>query len=81
MANYLDTTGLTTQVALIKGYIDQEITAFGNSGTVANAISDEDGNAIKSTYVKVSQLGSQANNVPVFTSNGHLVLPSGIEIY
>lgn len=59
------------------------------SGTVAKASKDGDGNVITSTYATKNEVnttvagyfGNQANKSPVFSSEGHLILPSGIEIW
>lgn len=79
--NVLSQPGLATQIGCIKEYVNQQILSSRTDITVAGAIADGDGNVIKTTYVPVSKLGNMANKVPVFTDDGHLVLPSGIEIY
>lgn len=54
------------------------------------ATQDGNGNTITSTYATKNEVslkldsnmvGNEANKVPKYNSEGHLVLPSGIEIY
>ena len=45
------------------------------------AVNDSDGNPINTTYVKNEQIGNEANKLVQYTSDGHIMLPTGIEIY
>lgn len=45
------------------------------------AVNDSDGNPINTTYVKNNQIGNEANKLVQYTSDGHIMLPTGIEIY
>lgn len=38
-------------------------------------------NGISTTYVAQTSVGNAANKIPVYSAEGHLVLPNGIEIY
>lgn len=60
------------------------------TGIADKAIQDNNGNAITDTYatktelstkVNIDNVGNEANKIPKFNSEGHLVLPTGIEIY
>lgn len=60
------------------------------SDTSTIATQDGNGNTITSTYATKNEVslkldsnmvGNAANKVPKYNSEGHLVLPSGIEIY
>lgn len=54
-----------------KGYVD---------GLVGDNISSLE-NSISSSYIKNSEVANSANKIPRYNSNGHLVLPSGAEIW
>lgn len=60
------------------------------TGTANKALEDNNGNEITSTYATKNELnlkldanivGNEANKIPKFNSEGHLILPTGIEIY
>lgn len=60
------------------------------TGTANKAIQDNNGNIIIDTYatktelsnkVNIDNIGNEANKIPKFNSEGHLILPTGIEIY
>lgn len=50
-------------------------------GTAVKATADASGNNIEETYVKNTQIGNEANKLVQYSTNGHIVLPTGIEIY
>lgn len=60
------------------------------TGIADKAIQDNNGNIITdiyatktelSTKVNIDNVGNEANKIPKFNSEGHLILPTGIEIY
>jgi hypothetical protein len=79
--NVLNDTGLSTQISFIKAYVNQQIAGISSNGTAAQAVGDENGDRITTTYVSNSDVQNEAGGIPRFTAEGHLVLPSGIELY
>lgn len=79
----LQNQGLETQISYIKGYVNSKIAELESNPnvTVYSATNDGSGNNITETYLPLSEVDNTANGVPRFTSEGHLVLPSGIEIW
>lgn len=60
------------------------------TGIADKTLQDNNGNIITDTYatktelntkVSINNVGNEANKIPKFNSEGHLVLPTGIEIY
>lgn len=79
----LQSQGLETQISYIKGYVNSKIAELESNPnvTVYSATNDGSGNNITETYLPLSEVDNTANCVPRFTSEGHLILPSGIEIW
>ncbi len=79
----LQSQGLDTQISYIKGYVNSKIAELESNPnvTVYSATNDGNGNNITETYLPLSEVDNTANSVPRFTSEGHLILPSGIEIW
>ncbi|WP_302047715.1 hypothetical protein [Megamonas funiformis] len=52
-----------------------------NADNAVKSTKDGEGNIISSTYLKNTEVANTANKIPRYNDEGHLVLPSGIEIY
>lgn len=50
-------------------------------GTADKAVKDISGAQIDTTYLKINEIGNEQNKIPRYSSEGHLILPSGIEIW
>lgn len=63
-------------------YKAESCTGNANTATSAtNARNDGDGNQIKTTYLKVSEVANANNKVPRFTSNGRIQFPNGAQFW
>ena len=51
------------------------------TGTAARATADAAGNIISATYVPLSSIGNEANKIPRYNADGHLILPDGTEVF
>lgn len=63
------------------GNVQGKADSSGTADVATKATQDNEGNQINTTYIKNSEIANTANKVPRYNAEGHLVLPTGIEIW